>query len=91
MKRHIQSWAVQFGIVIAALYLCGGAALASDTATVTTEQSAPAQSGITQQAPLTPPPGISIIPSPPMMMPPQGDAQVHGCPVRNLKPLDLLV
>ncbi len=42
-----------------------------------------------EQRPLTPPPGMSIMPSPPMMAPAEG--QVQGCPVRDLKPLDLLV
>ncbi len=44
----------------------------------------------TEQPPLAPPPGISVIPSMPMR-PPQANGQVPGCPAQSLKPLELLV
>jgi hypothetical protein len=40
--------------------------------------------------PLSPPPGMSVTPPEPMMRPAPED-QAHGCPVKDLKPLDLLV
>ena len=43
------------------------------------------------QRPLMPPPGMSILPALPYMAPGADDAQPQGCPVRELKPLDLLV
>ncbi len=46
---------------------------------------------IASQRPLTPPPSMSIMPAQPYMAPDADDAQTQGCPVRNLKPLDLLV
>lgn len=42
-------------------------------------------------APLTPPPGMSVTPSSPKRMPVPADDQSQGCPVKELKPLDLLV
>ncbi len=67
----------------------GGAARAGEAAAAANEP--PAQPEISQPVPLTPPPGISIMPPPPRMVPPQADGQVPGCPARNLKPLELLV
>ena len=43
-----------------------------------------------EPAPLSPPPGMSVTPPAPMMRPAPND-QAHGCPVKDLKPLDLLV
>jgi hypothetical protein len=44
---------------------------------------------------LVPPPGISIVPGPPMLAPlgrpGPADETPLGCPVRGLEPLDLLV
>ncbi len=41
---------------------------------------------------LRPPPGMSIMPAPPpSFSPPAGDHAPHGCPVNDLKPLQLLV
>lgn len=41
-------------------------------------------------APLSPPPGMSVTPSAPIRRPLPEDL-VQGCPVKDLKPLDLLV
>ena len=76
--------------VIAALALAvltmNSAARAADAPPATDQT----QAQPTEQRPLSPPPGISIIPSAPMR-PPQANGQVPGCPAQNLKPLELLV
>jgi hypothetical protein len=70
---------------------CVGVAAAADTPPAAAEAEEQVQPKDRQQAPLMLPPGMSIMPSPPLMAPPSSTGQPEGCPVRNLKLLELLV
>lgn len=89
MIRRTRRGICALGVLAAAVMAHGGAAWAGEAAAATGEP--PAQPEFSQPAPLSPPPGISIMPSQPRTPPPQAEDQVPGCPARNLKPLDLLV
>ena len=89
MIRRSRCGMCAIGVLAAAVLAHGGAVWAGEAAAAAGEL--PARPEISQPVPLTPPPGISIMPSPPRMVPPQAEDQVPGCPARNLKPLDLLV
>lgn len=74
------------GSMLAIAMTFGAAAWASDPPAPAASE--PATEADTQSpAPLTPPPGISIMPS----SPPSYERQVPGCSVRQLKPLELIV
>jgi hypothetical protein len=74
--------------VAALLIVCAGGAASAAGDTRPEEPQQPAQQ---QEAPLRPPAGMSIIPSPWPGTPPTGENQPEGCPVRELAPLQLLV
>ncbi len=67
-----------------------GVALATDTVLPSAPPAAQSEAEAQGPAPLTPPPGMSIMPPPPMV-PVRPDSPPPGCAVRNLKPLELLV
>jgi hypothetical protein len=67
------------------------AAQTTDAPSAITGSEAQMQPNPREQAPLQLPPGMSIAPSQPTMAPPASNGQLEGCPVRNLKPLELLV
>ena len=86
-------------VLVVGLCLAGVGSVAMAAPTGSTDQSAGSNQTIEaaplgpapSPRPLTPPPGMSIMPSQPYMAPDTDGAQTQGCPVRNLKPLDLLV
>jgi hypothetical protein len=94
MTRCDRPWTIKFtALAVAGFVLAAsvGVALAADTPPTATDQEEQVQPKVRQLAPLLLPPGMSIMPSPPMMAPPASTGQPEGCPVRNLKPLELLV
>jgi hypothetical protein len=64
---------------------------AADAPSAITGSETQMQPNAREQVPLQLPPGMSIAPSQPTMAPPASNGQLEGCPVRNLKPLELLV
>lgn len=90
MTRRIPSTIRLLAAVAAGLLVQSGMCQAGDNPSPSSEQQTQAEAA-PEQRPLSPPPGISIMPSQPWMAPPQADSQVPGCPARNLKPLELLV
>jgi hypothetical protein len=86
-KRHTQS--VLFA-VLAVLPTFATAVHAGDPPVTGNGQAATEQAP-SEARPVTPPrqPGLTIVPSP--FSPPAAESQTEGCPVRSLKPLELLV
>ena len=89
-RRLISTLSRLVALSSTSLFLAAAVANAGDTKSssdITIEVVPPSQ-----PAPVpTPPPGMSITPWAPMMAPAPADGQVPGCPVKDLKPLDLLV